>query len=159
MALCVWRHRNVCSTAPAAPLMRLPIPNPNPNPNPNPKTHPNPNPIFNPNPSSSSSSSTTMDAGENPNPYIITYFPKGQGWVYKWPISRTWSFSYWVHVFLWRHTHSVMRSQDARVLVLSRFQAVQDVQIWMKYTCRKVYFIHICEDLRTGAIVKNSGIL
>jgi len=39
-ALCVWRHRNVCSTAPAAPPMRLPITNPNPNPNPNPTTHP-----------------------------------------------------------------------------------------------------------------------
>jgi len=32
-ALCVWRHRHVCSTALAAPPMRLPIPNPNPNAN------------------------------------------------------------------------------------------------------------------------------
>jgi len=32
MALCVWRHRNVCSSSPAASPMRLLIPNPNLNP-------------------------------------------------------------------------------------------------------------------------------
>ena len=53
---------------------------------------------------------------------FITYFPKGWGWVYKRPISRTWSFSYWVHVFLWRHTHSAVRSQDARDVIMKKIR-------------------------------------
>jgi len=109
-----WRHRNVCSTAPSAPPMMLPIPNPNP------KTNPNPNPIFNLNPNPFFERKQKRHRNISQRRVIfITYFRKVRGWVYKRPISRTWSFSYWVHVFLWRHTLSThkraVRSQDTRV--------------------------------------------